>query len=194
MEAEFKIVEEAKKPIGMNPKKFALWLFMASVLMIFASLTSVYIVQQSERVWQTVELPSIFWVSSVIILLSSVSMHWAYLAAKRDNIGAVKLALAITLVLGVAFLVAQFMGWGALVDQKVHFVGSNISGSFVYVFTGVHGAHIISGVIFLIIVLVSAFRFKIHSKNMLQIEMCTTYWHFLDLLWLYLFVFLILKR
>ncbi len=104
-----------------------------------------------------------------------------------------KLAISITTILGIAFLVGQVMAWGDLVKESVHFVG-NPSGSFVYVLSGLHMLHIIGGLVFLLIVLVATFRFKVHSKNMSQIEMCATYWHFLDGLWVYLFVFLLLNR
>ena len=191
--SELKIVEEAKKPLSMNPKKFALWLFIVSVCMIFASLTSAYIVRQAEGNWQIFELPPLFWITSGIILLSSFTMHWAYMAAKRDNLEMVKVAMTITTLLGIAFLVGQVMGWGQLVESNVYFVG-NPSGSFVYVLSGLHGLHIAGGVVILIITLVATYRFQVHSKNLNLIEMCTTFWHFLDALWLYLFVFLLLNR
>jgi cytochrome c oxidase subunit 3 len=193
MAAEIRIVEEASKPMAMHPKKFALWIFIASVIMIFAALTSAYIVRQSDGNWLMFDLPDSFWITSVIILISSGTMHWAYLAAKKDNLEGTKLAISITTVLGVAFLVGQYIAWGDLVKRNVYFVG-NPSGSFVYVLSGLHGLHIIGGVIFLLIVLVATFRFRVHSKNLAQIEMCATYWHFLDGLWLYLFVFLLLNR
>ncbi len=193
MAAEIRIVEEANKPMAMHPKKFALWIFIASVIMIFAALTSAYIVRQSDGNWLMFDLPDSFWITSVIILISSGTMHWAYLAAKRDNLEGTKLAISITTILGVAFLVGQYIAWGDLVKRNVYFVG-NPSGSFVYVLSGLHGLHIIGGVIFLLVVLVATFRFRVHSKNLAQIEMCATYWHFLDGLWLYLFVFLLLNR
>lgn len=193
MAAEIRIVEEATKPMAMHPKKFALWIFIASVLMIFAALTSAYIVRQSDGNWMVFELPDSFWITSAIILASSATMHWAYWSAKKDNLEATKLAISLTFVLGLAFLAGQYMAWGDLVDSNVYFVG-NPSGSFVYVLSGLHGLHIVGGVIFLLVVLVATFRFKVHSRSLDQIEMCATYWHFLDGLWLYLFVFLLLNR
>jgi cytochrome c oxidase subunit 3 len=193
MASEFRIVEEASKPLAMNPKKFALWIFMVSVFMIFAAWTSAYIVRRADGNWLVFDLPTLFWVTSAIILISSGTMHWAYLSAKRDNMEGTKLAISITAVLGLAFLVGQFVAWGDLVEQSVHFVG-NPAGSFVYVMSGLHGLHIVGGVIFLLIVLASVFRFRVHSQNLAQIEMCATYWHFLGALWLYLFVFLLLNR
>jgi len=191
--SELKIVEEAKKPLSMNPKKFALWLFIVSVCMIFASLTSAYIVRQTEGNWQLFDLPPLFYITTIIIFVSSISMHWAYLSAKKDNLEMVKVGVSITTVLGIAFLIGQLLAWSELVERSVYFVG-NPSGSFVYVLSGLHGLHIVSGVIFLLIVLVATFRYRVHSKNLNLIEMCTTFWHFLDALWLYLFIFLLLNR
>lgn len=197
MAADIKIIEEARRPLSMNPKKFALWLFMGSVVMLFASLTSAYIVRQAEGNWLVFELPRVFWVNTGVIILSSLTLHVAYLSARRDNLETVKLTLAITTLLGVAFLVGQVIGWDKMVEDNVYFVNnqsSAVSGSFVYVISGLHGVHIVSGVLFLLVVLVSSFRFKVHSKNLTQLEMCVTYWHFLGGLWLYLFGFLLLNR
>lgn len=193
MASEMKIVEEANQPLAMNPKKFAMWLFCVSVVMVFGALTSAYIVRQAEGNWSEFDLPVLFWVNTVVILVSSVSLHWAYLAAKQDRLETLKIALIITTILGGSFLVGQFMGWVDLVNQRVYWVG-NPSGSFVYVLSGLHGLHIIGGVVYLLIVLKSTFQYKVHSKSLNQIEMCVTYWHFLGGLWLYLFVFLLLTR
>lgn len=159
MAAEIRIVEEATKPLAMHPKKFALWIFIASVLMIFAALTSAYIVRQADGNWMLFDLPDSFWITSVIILASSVTMHWAYWSAKKDNLEATKLAISLTSVLGLAFLIGQYIAWGDLVERNVYFVG-NPSGSFVYVLSGLHGLHIIGGVVFLFIVLVAHFGLK----------------------------------
>jgi cytochrome c oxidase subunit 3 len=194
MDVDIKIIEEAKKPASMNPKKFALWLFIATVIMLFAAWTSAYIVKRGDIAWAKIEVPGLFWVNTAIILASSGTMVWAVRAARKDNLEMVKVALSITTVLGIAFVVGQVMAYGQMVEMKEHFTGGPVSHSFVYVLSGAHGLHLISGVIFLMVVLGAAFKFKVHSKSMDQIEMCATYWHFLDLLWLYLFVFLLLNR
>src|SRR5690554_3007493 len=193
MDHRLSFKEEVEQPISMHPKKFALWLFIVSVVMIFAGLTSAFIVRQSEGNWLQVELPNIFWYTSGIIILSSVFMHWAVMSARKDQLDNLKVAIAITTVLGVAFLVGQWYSWVALVDMDVYFVG-NPGGSFLYVLTGLHAVHLISGVIFLIVVLVATFRYKVHSKRLVKLEMCATYWHFLGGLWLYLFIFLLLNH
>jgi len=193
MEQKIEYTEQPKITLSMHPKKFALWLFMVSVVMLFAAFTSAYIVRQSEGNWLQFGLPQAFWITSGIILLSSFTMHWAYLSAKKDNLETVKLAMGITTTLGIAFLIGQFFSWQALVEQNVYFVG-NPAGSFVYVFSGLHGVHLVGGVVFLFIVLFQTYRYKVHAKSLDQIEMCATYWHFLDGLWLYLFLFLLLNN
>lgn len=193
MGLDIKIVEEPKQQLTMNPKKFAMWLFMVTVFMIFAALSSAYIVRQAEGNWTIFDLPSLFWVNTVVILLSSATLHWAYISAKRDNLELVKIATIITAVLGVAFMVGQYLAWTDLVANSIYLVG-NPSGSFVYIISGLHGAHVLGGVIYLLILLNSAYKYRVHSKNLNQIEMCATYWHFLGGLWLYLFLFILLYR
>ncbi|MEK6783186.1 MAG: cytochrome c oxidase subunit 3 [Bacteroidota bacterium] len=193
MTTDFKIVEEPKLPISMHPKKFAMWLFIASVVMVFASLTSAYIVRQAEGNWLYFDLPGMFYLTSVVIIVSSISMQLAYWSAKKDDLKRVKLFISITSILGFFFCVGQVLAWGDLVMNSIYLVG-NPSGSFLYVITGLHALHLVSAIVFLFIVFIATFRNKVNSRNMAQIEMCTTYWHFLGGLWLYLFVFLILNR
>jgi cytochrome c oxidase subunit 3 len=196
MEEDIKIVEEAKKPRSMHPKKFALWLFMVSVMMLFGAWTSAYIVKRGEAGWSSFELPGQFWLNTALIIFSSATMIWAHYSAKKDNLEMTKIALGITAVLGLAFLAGQWLAWQKMVEMNYYFAGSgsNSSSSFIYVLTGFHGLHIVSGVVFLLIVLLATFKYKVHSKNMLKMEMCSAYWHFLGGLWLYLFVFLLLNR
>ncbi len=177
------------KESAVNPKKFIVWLFIATIVMLFAALTSAYLVKQGEGNWLQFDLPQMFWITSMVIILSGVSMQITYFSAKKDRINNIKLFLTITLILGLVFLVGQYQSWKELIQQDVFFVG-NPAGSFIYVLTGLHALHLVSGIIFLLIVLYSAFKFKIHSKNLTQLEMATTYWHFLGALWLYLFFFL----
>ena len=178
---------------SLNPKLFGLWIFMGTVVMIFISLSSAYIVKKAEGDWLLIQFPQMFKLTSIMIVLSSISMHFAYIASKRNNLFNIRLGLAITALLAVGFTVGQYRAWGELVDQQIFFVG-NPAGSFIYVFTGLHIAHLFGGLIFLLIVLRRAFAYKVHSKSMLSIELCTTYWHFLGGLWLYLYLFLILNN
>ncbi|MCC5920508.1 MAG: cytochrome c oxidase subunit 3 [Cyclobacteriaceae bacterium] len=185
--------KEPDAPLSMHPQKFALWLFIVSVVMIFAALTSAYIVRQAEGDWLVFNMPSIFWFNTLVVALSSVSMHFAYIYAKKDNQNKLKFATAITAVLGFAFIYGQVKGWGDLVDQGVYFVG-NPAGSFMYVLTGLHLVHLLSGIIFVIVLLAFVFYNKVNSNKMLNMEMCSTYWHFLSGLWIYLFLFLLLNN
>ncbi|MDQ4140107.1 MAG: cytochrome c oxidase subunit 3 [Bacteroidota bacterium] len=187
-----KALNQVRSTTGIHPLKFTLWLLIMSIVMMFAAFTSAYIVRKEEGNWLEFNLPEGLLINSIIIVVSSMAMHWAYLSAKKDNLNSLKIALFITFILGVAFLVGQWNVWGELVRNKIFFGGptANPSGSFMYVLTGVHGFHLITGLIFLIIVLLSAFRFRVHAKNLLQIELCTTYWHFLGALWVYLYLFL----
>jgi len=187
------ISEIPKKTMSMNPKRFLLWLFMVSIIMIFASLTSAYIVRQAEGNWLAFDLPGILWYSTAILILSSASVQLAYRAAKQDNIGALKAYLSLGIVLGAGFLISQVYTWGVLVDNNVYFVG-NPAGSFLYVIMGVHGFHLISGLLYLLIVLARTYRNKVHSSSLLNLGLSISYWHFLDVLWLYLFVFLLLNH
>jgi cytochrome c oxidase subunit III len=187
---DISILEEPEETLSMNPKKFILWLFIVSIIMLFAAMTSAYLVRRAEGNWLDYTIPAVFSYSSVVLVISSLTMHWAYVAAKKDNFRSLKIAITITFALGMAFLYMQFQGWVQLVDQNVFFVG-NPAGSFMYIFTGLHGFHLISGLIVLVFALVAAFRFKIHATSLNQIEIAAAYWHFLDILWLYLFFFLV---
>jgi cytochrome c oxidase subunit 3 len=190
------VQDQPSPTLAMNPKKFALWLFIVTIIMLFGAFTSAYIVRAAEGNWLEFDLPNIFWISTVVMLISSATMHWAYASARKDELDKLKLAITITFILGLVFLFMQIKGWGALIDIGVFFGGnqSNPAGSFVYVLSFLHALHLIGGLVVLIFSLVAAYNYKIHAKSLLQIEMCATYWHFLDLLWVYLFVFLLLNN
>ena len=190
MGTNIRLVENPQRTLSVHPHKFALWLFIVSVVMIFASLTSAFIVKQGEGSWLDYNLPSMFLYTTGTIVVSSILLQWGYFAAKANQFSRLTLLLGVTTLLGVIFLVGQWFAWGQLVDMDVYFVG-NPAGSFVYVLTGLHALHLISGIVFLIVVLVSSFKHKVHSGNLVRMEMCVTYWHFLGALWVYLFVFLI---
>jgi cytochrome c oxidase subunit 3 len=185
-------IEETKPTFSVDPKKFLLWLFIVTIIMMFAALTSAYLVRSSDGDWLKFDLPPMFMASTAVIILSSITMQIAYWFAKTNKTNMLIAAMSVTTILGLLFLYLQVKGWGQLVDEKIFLGGrySNPAGSFVYVISGFHGFHIISGLIYLLIVLYSSIRGNVKSNNLLQIEMCTTYWHFLDLLWIYLFVFL----
>ncbi|GAB3524922.1 cytochrome c oxidase subunit 3 [Emticicia fontis] len=187
------LIEEPKVVLSVNKWKFMTWLFIITIIMLFASQTSAYLVRRAEGNWVEFDIPQIFWFSTVVLLISSVSMHFSLQAAKKNNQAMLKTAVAITFAFGLAFLAMQYLGWQNLQQQGV-FLKGNPSGSFFYVFTGLHMAHLLIGLGILIGTFIMAFRMKIDSKNTLLVEVCATAWHFLDLLWVYLFVFLLYFR
>jgi len=176
----------------VQPLTFALWLIIISIIMMFAAFTSAYIVRKEEGNWLEFTLPENLLLNTGLILISSVFMQLAFNAAKKDNLQQVKIFTVMTALFGIGFLAGQWQAWGDLVNRKIFFSGStsNPSGSFVYVLTGVHAFHLITGLIFVFIVLISSFQYKVHSRNLLRISLCTTYWHFLGGLWVYLYLFL----
>lgn len=186
-------VERQKPVMAMDAKKFAMWIFLVSVSMLFIALTSAYIVKKSDGNWLIFDMPQAFVYSTILIVLSSASMHWAYVSTKTNQILQIRAALGLTFILGVLFLVSQWVGWIQLTGQDVFWVG-NVAGSFIYVLTGLHGIHLISAFLYLLWVFVMAFRYRVHSKSLLNMEMCATYWHFLGGLWLYLYLFLVLNN
>lgn len=177
----------------MHPKKFNLWLFNIGIVMLFSGLTSAYIVRKGDGNWFSFDLPPVFLYSTIIILLSSASMLYAYRSAKQDNISGLKMGLWLTIALGIGFTVSQFMGWMAMVDEGLYLTtpkeGDKVSASFVYVISFLHLAHIVAGLVFLSITTVRAYQLRVHRKSTLLIDMCNTYWHFIGLLWVYLYLF-----
>lgn len=179
----------------IHPKKFALWVGCASILMMFAAFTSAYIVRQAAGNWLEFRMPDVFYISTVVILLSSATLHSSYLAFKRGQTQLYRVLLPITLILGLAFLVLQYQGWLALTEIGVELT-TNPSGSFVYVISGIHAAHILGGIAVLLIASVHAMALphKVTNARKLRFELTLIYWHFVDFLWVYLLVFFTLQQ
>lgn len=190
---EMTINKKEERYERMPTSKMLLWIALASITMLFAGLTSAYIVRQAEGNWLVFELPKMFWVSTIMIALSSFSMNWAIQAAKKDNTKAIVQALLITTLLGFGFVVTQYLAWGSLYAQGIYFSG-NPAGSFLFVLTGFHIAHLLGGIIALVVSLYKSSRKAYGSNNMLGLQNCALYWHFLDGLWIYLFIFLLLEH
>jgi cytochrome c oxidase subunit 3 len=186
------ISAEETQEIKNKTHKPLLYIGIISICMVFAGLTSAYLVRSSDPGWLKFELPSIFIISTGIIVLSSLTLLWAYQSAKKDNASGIRTGMLLTLLLGIAFTISQFMAWGQLVDQGIFIGGktSNPSGSFLYVISGLHLLHVVGGILMLIYVCIKSFRGFYHSKNLLGLQLCSIYWHFLDLLWIYLLLFL----
>ena len=190
------ILADKETGLGWHPKRVLLILLILSIVMMFAAFTSGYIVRRDEGNWREFDLPASLLINSILIILSSVSMQWASFSARKDEIGRVKTGLIITLVLGLAFLVGQYHSFGDLVASNTYFGGAdaNPSGSFLYVLMGVHAFHLITGLVFLAVVLRRTLSYQVHSRALLSIGNATLYWHFLGGLWLYLYLFLLLNH
>ena len=186
---------ENQTSTGFSSRRVLLWIAIASIVMLFAGLTSGYIVRQAEGNWKVFELPTVFTISTVIILVSSLTMHLSVRAARSNDTQAIKTYLLVTLGLGFAFVFTQFLGWNELVKNGVFFVDKTTpSGSFFYVLSGLHLAHLAFGLLGLIFTSARAIRERYNSSDYEGLSLCATYWHFLDGLWIYLFVFLAVYR
>ena len=175
-------------------KKMMLWFGIVSLLMAFAGWTSAYIVSRSSREdWiSDIQLPNAFWTSTVIIVLSSITYILAKKAIQKDNRKLCNYMLITTFVLGVLFIVMQFQGFQQMLANGYFFTGptSSIKMSYVFLIAAVHIVHLVAGIISLLVVLYNQFKGKYSSREYLGISLGATFWHFLDLLWVYLMLFM----
>jgi len=200
-------------------KRSLVFMAIISIVMLFAGLTSGYIVRQGEGKWVEFALPQTFWISTLIIVLSSIPMQLALVAVRKDRLKNMMTALILTALMGIAFMVSQYIAWSELFNQGIAFTGKikdvkadytyipsgtetaeqageagNVAGSFLYVITGLHVLHLLAGLLALFIVLSRAAAGKYSSTQFNGVKMCTIYWHFMGGLWLYLFFFLLYIR
>jgi cytochrome c oxidase subunit 3 len=175
----------------IHPHKFTLWVAIGSIVMMFAGLTSAFIVKSNQVGWRTITIPKVFWISTAVIIISSVTLQMALRSFKQREMSQYRSLIGLTLLLGVAFIVLQWMGFQQLWEQQITFKGSG-AGQFLYVIFGLHALHVIGGLIALIIMFIKAFVGKTKLYSSVPVEVMATYWHFVDLLWLYLLVFFLL--
>ena len=170
-----------------------LWFGIISLFMSFAGLTSAVIVSKSRPDWlNDFQLPSAFVVSTVIIVLSSISFLLAKRALKQDHRSSATLFLCLTFVLGLMFIYSQVLGFSQIIDLGYNFTGptSNVTMSFVYIIAAAHIAHVVAGLLSILVVIYNHFKQKYSSREMLGVELSATFWHFVDILWIFLFLFL----
>lgn len=193
-----KMMQPEEQSGRVEPRKFSLWLLIIGMTMLFAAFTSAYIVRQAEGNWYKFDLSPMFLYSTIVVLLSSVTMMIAYRAAKNDELGQLKTGLILTIALGITFSYLQWVGWQDMIANNLYFTnpddGTKVSASFLYVISGVHLLHLLGGLVYLLVILVKAFNLQVHKKNLLSINMCNTYWHFVGILWVYLYLFFYLTR
>ena len=182
---------------NIRAKKMLLWFGIGSLIMSFAGLTSAVVVSSKRPDWlKEFQLPEAFIISTVIIILSSLTMVLAKRALKSNNKQATTTWLILTLLLGIGFIISQFIGFGQIIDLGYNFTGptSNITMSFVYVIAVAHIAHVFAGLISLLVVIYNHFKQRYNATQMLGFELSATFWHFVDGLWLFLFLFLYFFR
>ena len=184
------VVSNERKRI--HPHKFILWVAIGSIIMMFAGLTSAYIVRKAGANWLEFDIPPVFWVSTAVILFSSLTMHLALKSFIAREMKRYRGLITVTAILGVLFAVLQYTGFTFLYDHGVQIfgAGSNPSASFLGVIVGLHALHVLGGVIALLLIFFRAYRRKIKTYNTITVELVSIYWHFVDILWIYLFIFL----
>jgi cytochrome c oxidase subunit III len=182
-----------EKKQRLHPHKFTLWVGIASILMMFAGLTSAYIVKRNQANWQTFELPIAFWYSTVVVIISSITMIFAMRSFKGREMSRYRMLMAATMILGVVFIALQIIGFQQLWSKGIT-LQANVSYSFLYIIVGLHAAHVLGGVIALIVMSLLAFNGKRKNYSSVPVEVMGTYWHFVDILWLYLLMFLLLIK
>ncbi|MGB0982133.1 MAG: cytochrome c oxidase subunit 3 [Winogradskyella sp.] len=177
-------------------KQMMLWFGIGSLIMSFAGWTSAFIVSKKQRYdkdWLIdYQLPNAFFVSLVVIIASSITFILAKRALKQSNLKMTTLWLLITLALGITFVFVQFEGFKQIIEDGYNFTGptSNITMSYIYLIAVVHIAHVIVGLICLLVVIYNHFKQKYSKENMLGMQLALNFWHFIDILWVYLFLFL----
>ena len=177
----------------IHPHKFILWVAISSIVMMFAGLTSAYIVKSNQVNWQEVQMPKIFWFSTGVILLSSLTVQMALRAFKHRDRQQYRLFIALTAVLGITFVILQWLGFQQLWNSGVRFRGAS-AGQFLYIIAGLHALHVTGGIIALLVMFMKAFFGKTKTYSSVGIEVAATYWHFVDFLWLYLMIFFLWIR
>ena len=177
--------------------KMMLWLGIASLFMTFAGLTSAFIVSKSREDWiLNFDLPSAFTFSLVLIIISSLTLILARGELLKNNFRATTIYLFITLFLGVSFAISQFIGFNEIIENGYHFTGSTstITTSFIFLIAFVHLVHVLAGILVLSFVIISNSKRKYSKNNLLGFELASIFWHFIDILWIYLFLFLVFFR
>ena len=175
----------------IHPQKFTLCVAIGSLIMMFAALTSAYIVKKNQSSWLEFPLPRIFWYSTGVIIISSITIHLALKAFKAREMGRYRQLITVTVLLGLLFLGMQYAGFMDLEARNIALTGpkSNSAASFLLVITGFHMAHVLGGIIALLVIFVRAYTSRVKNYSSLPIELISTYWHFVDILWIYLFIF-----
>ena len=172
-------------------KKMMLWFGLIALFMSFAGLTSAVIISRTRPDWsKELELPQVFLISVFVILASSITYILAQRALKNGNRETTTIFLFISFLLGIVFMFLQFQGFKALIDSGYYFTGetSNPKASFIFLIAFFHLLHVAVGLICLLVVIYNHFKQKYTADNMFGIELAGTFWHFIDILWIFLYL------
>ncbi len=182
--------------VNLGAKKFNMWIFIFTSFMFFAALSSGFIVYSGGKGHGlNVIMPRAFMYSTIVIIISSVTLYLASRAAKQLQFAKQRLFLWLTFFLGIAFFVIQVYACYVLAyKMQVYFTNPNASRSFIYVFSGAHLLHVFAGLLVLLNVIRSSYKNVPQVKNLFKMEMASIFWHFLDIIWIYLYVFLLLNQ
>ncbi|TAF65026.1 MAG: heme-copper oxidase subunit III [Cytophagales bacterium] len=179
-----------------------LWLAIVGMALVFFCITFIYTVLRLQVQWLAIELPKIFWLSTLFILLSSYTLHLSNWSLRTEKFTLHRIMLALTLFLGIIFIVFQLLGWQSLNQDGIRLRG-HPAGSFIYVLSGLHILHVLIGILFIGIVFIrvvqnshyiDSFVYSVNPPNQLRMKLITIYWHFVDILWVYLFLFLLFNH
>jgi len=189
-------LEQEYKTAKQKSAKPMLWVSMISMTMMFAGLTSAYVVSRKRSDWVSFDLPAAFYTSTILIILSSITFMLAKHFIKKDNRNLTTINLVLTFLLGIGFVFFQFGGFKELFNSGLVFAGaqSTVKSSFIYGITLAHMAHIAAGLIVLLVVIYNHFNKKYSTANSLGLELGAIFWHFVDILWIYMFLFFYLVR
>ncbi len=169
-----------------------MWIAIGSIIMMFGGLTSGYIVRKSQGNWEPFPLPMAFFISTAVILLSSGTLHLALRSFKQRRMSLHRNMVTLTFILGIAFTILQYIGFKELYHQMKW--ANNVSFQYLIVIVLVHAIHIIGGVAALLILFLNTYSRKVKTYSTTGLEIVSTYWHFVDILWIYLFIFFIMNR
>ena len=190
-------LERNTKEKNSRAIKMMLWLGIASLFMTFAGFTSAFIVSKSREDWITnFDLPEAFTYSLVVIIISSLTLFLARRELLKNNFRGTTIYLVITFLMGVAFAISQFIGFNQIIENGYHFTGptSTITTSFIFLIAFVHLIHVMAGLLVLMFIILGNLKRKYSKNNILGFELASIFWHFVDILWIYLFLFLVFFR
>ncbi len=193
MSKKIDLTEGSEEEKTNRAKKNMLWFGIISLTMSFAGLTSAYVVSKERPDWiSTFEIPQAFYISLALIIASSMTIHFALKAIRKQQNSLGLFLLVATFILGVLFVVFQFVGFSEIIQNGYNFTGptSSITTSFIYLVVLLHVAHVFAGLISLLVIIYNHYKLKYENGKTLGVELAATFWHFVDVVWIYLFLFL----